>query len=126
MLLLGIGGGLGFVPLTPVIMATVAPRDAGTAGGVLQTMQQTGSSLGLAVLVTVFGTASRHAARGAAPGVATAHHVLVSGMTAAFAAATAFAVCTFVVALTFRSIRTPSSGVQSVPDGKQREAQRTP
>jgi hypothetical protein len=108
-------------------MATVAPRDAGTAGGVLQTMQQTGSSLGLAVLVTVFGTASRHAAKGATPGVASTHHVLVSGMTAAFAAASVFAACTVVVALTFRSIRTPSSGVQSVPDGKERDAaQRTP
>jgi EmrB/QacA subfamily drug resistance transporter len=126
MLIMGIGGGLGFVPLTPVIMATVAPRDAGTAGGVLQTMQQTGSSLGLAVLVTVFGTASRHAAKGATPGVASTHHVLVSGMTAAFTAASVFAACTVVVALTFRSIRTPSSGVQSVPDGKERDAQRTP
>jgi EmrB/QacA subfamily drug resistance transporter len=107
MVLLGVGGGLGFVPLTPVIMATVEPRDAGTTGGILQTMQQTGSSLGLAILVTVFGTASRHAARGATAGPDTAHHILVSGMTAAFGVATIFAACTVVVALTFRSIRTP-------------------
>src|SRR5215217_2986549 len=63
---------LGFVPLTPVIMSTVAPQDAGAASGVLQTMQETGASLGLAVLVTVFGTAARHAAAGAGSGPAVA------------------------------------------------------
>ena len=60
--LLGLGGGLAFSPLNIVIMATVRPSDAGAAGGVLQTMQNIGGTLGLAVLVTVFGTASRHAA----------------------------------------------------------------
>jgi hypothetical protein len=100
MLILGIGGGLGFVPLTPVIMSTVDPKDAGAAGGVLQTMQQLGSSLGLAVLVTVFGQVSRGST---ATGPDAARHALVSGMTAAFAVATAFAVCTTLVALTFRA-----------------------
>jgi MFS family permease len=100
MLLLGLGGGTSFVPLTPVIMAAVAPQDAGAASGLLQTMQQTGASLGLAVLVTVFGTVVRHAAPGAP-----AHQTLVDGMTAAFGAATAFAAAIVVVALTFRSTR---------------------
>jgi EmrB/QacA subfamily drug resistance transporter len=98
MLLMGLGGGLGFVPLTPVIMANVEPKDAGAAGGVLQTMQQTGSSLGLAVLVTVFGAAARHA-------TGSPQHVLVSGMTAAFTASVIFAAGTVLVALTFRSTR---------------------
>jgi len=69
---------------------------------VLQTMQQTGASLGLAVLVTVFGTAVRHAGPGAV------HETLVTGMTAAFAAATAFAAVAAVVALAFRAARQPS------------------
>lgn len=101
MVLMGVGGGLSFVPLTPVIMAAVAPQDAGAASGVLQTMQQTGASLGLAVLVTVFGGVVRHAAPGTP-----AHETLVSGMTTAFAAATAFAAGIVAVALTFRSTRT--------------------
>jgi EmrB/QacA subfamily drug resistance transporter len=105
MILLGVGGGLGFVPLNPVIMSTVAPRDAGAAGGVLQTMQQVGSSLGLAVLVTVFGTASRHAAAGTRPGPEAAHQILVSGMTAAFTASVVIAAGTLAIASTFRSIR---------------------
>jgi EmrB/QacA subfamily drug resistance transporter len=101
MLLMGVGGGLSFVPLTPVIMAAVAPQDAGAASGVLQTMQQTGASLGLAVLVTVFGGVVRHAAPGTP-----APEALVSGMTTAFAAATGFAAGIVAVALTFRSTRT--------------------
>jgi EmrB/QacA subfamily drug resistance transporter len=94
MLLMGIGGGLAFSPLNVVIMATVPPEDAGAAGGVLQTMQQLGATLGLAILVTVAGSASR--------GVAgSADEVLVAGMSAAFAAASGIALLTFAVALTF-------------------------
>jgi EmrB/QacA subfamily drug resistance transporter len=109
MVLLGVGGGLGFIPLTPVIMSTVTPQDAGAAGGALQTMQQLGSSLGLAVLVTVFGAAARYATHAQAAGPAVAQHALVSGMTAAFAVATVFAACTTVVALTFRDTRPRSA-----------------
>jgi predicted MFS family arabinose efflux permease len=94
MLLMGLGGGLGFVPLTPVIMATVPPQDAGAAGGALQTMQQTGATLGLSILVNVFGTAMR------------SHHgpdALVYGMTTAFGVSVVIASFTFLVALTFRT-----------------------
>ncbi|MDQ7907700.1 MFS transporter [Phytohabitans sp. ZYX-F-186] len=100
MLMLGLGGGLGFVLLTPVIMATVPPRDAGAAGGVLQTMQQTGGTLGLAILVTVFGTATRDAS---GPPTQT----LVHGMTTAFTVAVLIASLTLLVALTFRTRRQP-------------------
>jgi EmrB/QacA subfamily drug resistance transporter len=98
LLLMGIGGGLGFSPLNVIIMSTVPVRDAGAAGGALQTMQQIGSSLGLAVLVTVFGRVSA---------TAIAHHesaaqVLVSGMTSAYVVAAGCAVASFIVALTFR------------------------
>ena len=109
MVVMGLGGGLGFVPLNPVIMSSVAPKDAGAAGGVLQTMQQVGSSLGLAVLVTVFGTAARHAYTNAPAGVNVAQHALVSGMTAAFTASAVIALGTLVIASTFRSTRTRPS-----------------
>jgi len=98
LVLMGIGGGLGFAPMNVIIMSSVAPADAGAAGGVLQTMQNLGSTFGLAVLVTVFGTASRHAVlAGATPKVA-----LVHGMTSAWWVAVVFAVATVGVALTFR------------------------
>jgi EmrB/QacA subfamily drug resistance transporter len=98
MLLMGVGVGLAFSPLNVLIMSTVEPQDAGAAGGVLQTMQQVGSTLGLAVLVTVFGTAARNSAADGA----TAHHILVTGMTTAFVASTIIALCTLAVATTFK------------------------
>lgn len=58
-------------------------------------MQQTGGTLGLAILVTVFGTASRGA-------TGSAHQALVDGITAAFGGAVVIAVLAFLVALAFR------------------------
>jgi EmrB/QacA subfamily drug resistance transporter len=72
LLIFGLGNGLAFVPLTTTALDGVEPRDAGAASGLVNVMQQMGGSLGLAVLVTVFGAASKDAA---------AH--LPSGMTAA-------------------------------------------
>ncbi|MFD2421084.1 MFS transporter [Amycolatopsis pigmentata] len=97
MVLMGLGMGLAFAPLNVIIMATVSDHDAGAAGGVLQTMQQTGATLGLAVLVTVFGTATRHA-------TGSPSQMLVAGMTPAFAASAAIAGVAFLVALTFRRV----------------------
>ena len=94
MVLLGFGMGLAFNPLTVVIMSTVDPKDAGAAGGTMQTLQQTGASLGVAILVTVSATAVQHDPA----------HSLVSGMTAALTAGTAIALLTVLVALTFRRI----------------------
>ncbi|MEV4597342.1 MFS transporter [Amycolatopsis sp. NPDC049253] len=98
LLLMGIGGGLAFSPLNVIIMSTVPAEDAGAAGGVLQTMQQVGSTLGLGILVTVFGAATRSAAASGATGTP----LLVDGMTAAFLAASGLAALTVGVALTFR------------------------
>lgn len=98
MLLMGFGLGLAVSPLNVIIMSNVEPHDAGAAGGALQTLQQTGASLGLAILVTIFGTASRGAG-------GSAQHALVTGITTAFAAAAAIATLTFAVALTFRNTR---------------------
>jgi EmrB/QacA subfamily drug resistance transporter len=98
MLLMGVGAGLAFSPLNVIIMSSVPPADAGAAGGVLQTMQQIGSALGLSVLITVFGTVTRHAA---AHGV-TGNHLLVTGMTSAFVLSAGFAVVTLLIALSFR------------------------
>jgi EmrB/QacA subfamily drug resistance transporter len=90
MVLLGTGMGLVFVPLTAASLAGVAPADSGAASSMVNVMQQVGGSLGLAILVTVFGTAYRHAGGHAAAGLATAHHALVQGVSAAFSVATLF------------------------------------
>jgi|SRR5579875_17481 len=62
LLMVAVGMGATFVPLTLTVMTAVAPQDAGLASALLNTSQQIGGSLGLAVLVTVATTVTRHAA----------------------------------------------------------------
>ncbi len=61
MLLLAVGMGLTFVPLTVAATSGVAEREAGLASGVFNTLQQVGGSIGLAVLATVSATATENA-----------------------------------------------------------------
>jgi len=90
-----IGGGMGvvFVPLTTVSLAGVRPEDSGAASSMVNVVQQAGGSLGLAVLVAVYGTAYRDAATRPLPGLsalAEKHHVLAHGMSTAFGLAAIF------------------------------------
>jgi EmrB/QacA subfamily drug resistance transporter len=100
MMLLGIGMGLVFVPLTTASLAGVAPADSGAASSMVNVMQQVGGALGLAVLVAVFGTASRNAQQHPLPGLAAAaqvQHVLAHGMATAFGLAAIFNVASLLV-----------------------------
>jgi EmrB/QacA subfamily drug resistance transporter len=91
MLLFGIGMGVVFVPLTTASLAGVRPEDSGAASSMVNVMQQVGGSVGLAVLVAVFGTAYRHAAAQPAARAATAHAAALShGVSSAFSLATVF------------------------------------
>jgi hypothetical protein len=79
MILTAIGLGLIFVPLSLVALTRVANNDAGVASSLLNTGQQVGGALGLAVLGTVAWSAvanslrSQAAAAAAAAKTATAH-----------------------------------------------------
>ena len=53
MLLLGVGGGLAFPALMTLAMSSVRPEDSGLASGLVNTTQQVGGALGLAILATV-------------------------------------------------------------------------
>jgi EmrB/QacA subfamily drug resistance transporter len=53
MIILGIGFGMSFVPVTIAGTSGVAPEDSGLASGLLNTTQQVGGSLGLAILSSV-------------------------------------------------------------------------
>src|SRR3954453_9963697 len=53
MVLVGVGQGLAFAPLTTAGIAGVAPSDAGAASGLVNTAHQLGMALGLAVLSAV-------------------------------------------------------------------------
>jgi EmrB/QacA subfamily drug resistance transporter len=61
MLLNGLSAGFVFMPATSSVLSGVAPEHAGSASGLLQTFQQLGGAIGLAVIVSVY-------AAGAEPG----------------------------------------------------------
>jgi len=107
LVLFGAGNGLSFVTLTTAALAGVAPQDAGAASGLVNVTQQLGGTLGVAVLVTVFGSASKYAASHPVPGanpLAQLNHVFVYGADHAFVAATLFLVAAIVlVAVVVRS-----------------------
>ena len=58
MLLNGLSAGLMFMPITSTILAGVEPEHAGAASGLLQTFQQLGGAVGLAVIVSVYAAGS--------------------------------------------------------------------
>ena len=58
MLIISAGMGLAFVSLTLTAVSGVAEHESGIASGLLNTMQQVGGSLGLAVLATLAATAT--------------------------------------------------------------------
>jgi len=54
MLLNGLSAGLCFLPVQVTVLAGVEPEHAGAASGLLQTMQQLGGAIGLAVIASVY------------------------------------------------------------------------
>jgi len=102
MLLSGASAGLAFMPTTVAILADVEPEHAGAASGLLQTMQQLGGAVGLAVIVSVY-------ASGAVPGQ------VVPGAEAAFLTSMGFAVVAFLIAVVVMRVPRRSLAEVSVP-----------
>jgi EmrB/QacA subfamily drug resistance transporter len=118
MLLIGAGMGVVFVPLTMASLAGVRPEDSGAASSMVNVTQQVGGSLGLAILVTAFSTATRNAARHPAPDLgplAQLQHIVVHGMASAFTLAAIFDVLAFlVVVVIIRSRARPAEQLAPV------------
>ncbi|HYB27923.1 MAG TPA: DHA2 family efflux MFS transporter permease subunit [Solirubrobacteraceae bacterium] len=71
MVLLGVGAGLVFPALMTLAMSAATPEDSGLASGLVNTTQQVGGALGLAVLATLATTRTNSlAAHGASSAVA--------------------------------------------------------
>jgi EmrB/QacA subfamily drug resistance transporter len=125
MVLLGGGIGVAFIGLTGVSVTGVAPKDEGAASGLVNVAQQVGGSLGLAVLVTVFGAASRRVAEKRPIGVGAVREAqleMAHGTAAAITGSTIFiAVSLLVILLTLRgrvpAVSPPMPGLTADTDG---------
>ena len=116
MILLGVGVGSSFLPLSIIVLSGVPGREAGAASGMLQTMQQVGGALGLSILVTVFATATRAApARllvGASPALRP-EIIFTHGLTSVFVLAAVFALLSLANGLLM--MRAPSRSEPATP-----------
>ncbi|MDN3296805.1 MFS transporter [Streptomyces ficellus] len=125
MLVFGFGMGMQFVSLTLMALSHVPRHETGAASGLLNATQQVGGSLGLSILVTVFGTASAREAERQVPGFLAqatpaerlrflrsgelpppwADEILTSGVSAAFIVAAILAVVAALIALLVIQVR---------------------
>jgi MFS family permease len=115
-LLIAVGMGFSFVPISIAALAGVRPAEAGLASGLINTSQQIGGALGIAALSAV--ATSRTAAdvaSGTAPPFA-----LTDGFQAAFVGGAGIAVVGVLVALLIvrrRDLGEPSPAVQPALEG---------
>jgi EmrB/QacA subfamily drug resistance transporter len=113
-LLAAFGLGLSFVPVTIAAMTGTRPHEAGLASGLVNTAQQVGGALGLALLATVANTRTHGLLAGG-------HHdlgfALTKGFERAFLVGAGFALVGAVVALVLMSSR--ESRPHSRPAGAQ-------
>jgi hypothetical protein len=119
----GLGMGLTFVPLSLVALAKVPNKDTGVASSLLNTGQQVGGSIGLAILGTVAwsavasntksAVAATHGAHlSAAAQTALGHHALAYGFGRGYLVAAGVAVLAVIIALAM--IRVTKSDLEGI------------
>src|SRR3954452_8202249 len=91
-LLAAVGLGLVFVPLTVAAVAGVSAEESGLASGLINTSQQVGGALGLAILATIANSATQDAVRSAGGDPSALPSALTEGFQAAFTVGAGFAV----------------------------------
>jgi EmrB/QacA subfamily drug resistance transporter len=142
MIVTAAGMGMLFMPLTLVALSRVADRDAGLASSLLNTGQQVGGSIGLAILGTVAWTVVANAARNSAAAAKAAavaaakaghplhltaaqakaaqtgiyHHALSVGFSRGFEVSAGIALIALIVTIAMiRVTREDLAGVQAMP-----------
>jgi EmrB/QacA subfamily drug resistance transporter len=90
--IVAVGLGFAFVPLMIIAVAGISDAEAGLASGLINTAQQVGGALGLAILSTVATTRTSHVLAGGAGDPGSVTNALTEGFQAAFAVGAGFAI----------------------------------
>ena len=118
-IVVSLGMGTAFVPLSSTALIGVDPSDAGVASAMVNTTQQIGGSLGVSLLNTVAASATTGYLLAHGPGAAARADAVVHGYTTAFAVSSALlglaAVTTVVILRATKHDVAASPGLELVP-----------
>jgi hypothetical protein len=107
MIVLAIGLGLTFVPLTLMAVSGASPQESGLASALLNVGQQIGGSIGIALLGTIAATTTRNQL---AAGHTAVNQATAAGYADGFLVASGIALLGFVIAAAvFRTTRAPQA-----------------
>ena len=110
MLLIAVGMGNIFVPLTLMAVSGASPAESGLASALLNVGQQIGGSIGIALLGTIAATTTKNQLAGIEPTHTAVNHALAAGYGAGFVVAVGIALLGFLIAVTvFRGARGPQT-----------------
>jgi EmrB/QacA subfamily drug resistance transporter len=115
MLLIAIGMGNIFVPLTLMAVAGARPEESGLASALLNVGQQIGGSIGIALLGTIAATATKNQLAGRPPTHAAVNQALAAGYGAGFELAAGLALAAFAIALAVIRGRRARRSARSAP-----------
>jgi MFS family permease len=117
-LLAAVGLGFAFVPMTIAAVSGVEPREAGLASGLINTSQQVGGALGLAILVSIANSRTDSLMEKAAGAPAELPNALTEGFQIAFIVGAGFAVLGAVLAATLISSRDSREHAEAAQRGE--------
>jgi EmrB/QacA subfamily drug resistance transporter len=119
LIVMGVGMGNIFAPAFATATYGVDARDTGVASATVNTMQQVGGSIGVALLSSIFASAVTSYAEGRPPSPQVAAEAAVHGYTVAFwVAAGVFAIGAVVIGLMMRSVKVEQEQEQEQPGGE--------
>jgi EmrB/QacA subfamily drug resistance transporter len=114
-LLAAIGLGLSFVSVTIAAMTGTKPSEAGLGSGLINTSQQVGGAIGLAILATVANSRTQSVAHA---GIHNATVALTKGFDRAFLIGSFFAIAGAIAAATMISSRDSRAHVEAAQEGE--------
>jgi EmrB/QacA subfamily drug resistance transporter len=116
-LIAAVGLGFAFVPMTIAAVSGVEPHETGLASGLINTSQQVGGALGLAILASIANSRTDSLMADAGGAAAALPNALTEGFQLAFIVGAGFAVLGAILSATLISSRTSREHAEAAQNG---------